>query len=498
MIKKYFKCELLTDIVINGSLATEGNMTTLNYIPGSNFLGIVAGQLYKEMGMSEETYQLFHSEDVLFGNAEIFVDDALSYVMPFSIYRDKLKDEITDPAWVHHHLNLDNLPKDIQLKQQRKGFFNKKNQYIKQVNTEFSLKSAYNREERRSDDGKMFGFESIKKGQSFAFYVIFKDEKYVKQVVDALQGVKRIGKSKSAQFGQVEISLIDEPSIYESRPTTDDTLVIYAESNLCFINEYGQSTFRPTAKDFGLEGGVIDWTKSQIRTYSYSPWNSQRNTTSTQRDCIAKGSVIVIDKPKGTPKNIVGEYVAEGLGRVIFNPEFLEAKDDGTWKLKLTEYKAPEPDKIKPETTPLGTFLKKKKESADIDLEIGKAIQDFIKNNKSEFENISTSQWGGIRAIATHAKDTDVLYKELFETEKKDKNSETEKKDKKPKNNGFLMHGVAADEYWSPKRIEILKKEVGKEVGEEVKVIKLGTKYIAKLAAEMAKQKQKQKSNQNN
>ena len=41
-----FKCELLSDIVLNDTPATEGKAQTIPFIPGSNFLGVVASKLY--------------------------------------------------------------------------------------------------------------------------------------------------------------------------------------------------------------------------------------------------------------------------------------------------------------------------------------------------------------------------------------------------------------------------------------------------------------------
>jgi len=319
----YFKCTLLTDVVLNSSLATEGNLQSLDYIPGSNFLGIVAKELYKDT--NKQTYDIFHSGKVSFGDALISENDIVSYAMPYSLFLDKLNNDITkDTVWVHHGINnfdeiKDNDGKKRQLKQHRSGYLNKKNQYISKVEKEFSLKSAYNREERRSDDGKMFGFEAIKKGQEFIFSVIFEDEQYIETITKALTGEKHIGKSKTAQYGLIEIEKIDKPEIFKSNSAKNNKLVIYAESNLCFFNENGQASFQPEAEDFGVKGKII-WKKSQIRTYTYSPWNAKRNTPDTQRDVILKGSVIVInlkeniDKDK-LPKQ-VGEYNAEGLGRV--------------------------------------------------------------------------------------------------------------------------------------------------------------------------------------
>ena len=64
MEKIQFKCELLSDIVLNDSSATEGKRRSLDFIPGNNFLGIVAAQLYK--GTDDDAWNIFHSGHVRF------------------------------------------------------------------------------------------------------------------------------------------------------------------------------------------------------------------------------------------------------------------------------------------------------------------------------------------------------------------------------------------------------------------------------------------------
>lgn len=44
-----FKCHLDSDVVLNQSAATEGSNSTLDFIPGNVFLGIVARH-YDEFG----------------------------------------------------------------------------------------------------------------------------------------------------------------------------------------------------------------------------------------------------------------------------------------------------------------------------------------------------------------------------------------------------------------------------------------------------------------
>ena len=93
MNEKYFACTLLSDVVLNASLATEGNLKTLDYIPGSNFLGIVAKAIYQNGKIDDKIkYRLFHSDNVSFGDG-IISDDGLSifYAKPFMYFKDKLE-----------------------------------------------------------------------------------------------------------------------------------------------------------------------------------------------------------------------------------------------------------------------------------------------------------------------------------------------------------------------------------------------------------------------
>ena len=509
MTKKYFKCTLLSDIVINASLATEGNMKTLDYIPGSNFLGIVAKnyEAYRNKGWA---YDIFHSGNVSFGDAHISADGTQSYAMPFSLFTDKLKKEVTGEkaeVWVHHFLENNNIrPEDdkgnsIQLKQHRAGYFNPNKKYIPKVEKRFALKSAQDRGTRKSKDTAMFGFESMKEGQEFIFSVDFKNDDYIEEVISALKGVQRVGKSKTAQYGQVEITALENtPTAFGDGSVNGNQLIIYAESNLCFFNKYGQATFQPVPKDFGLEGkGEINWAASQIRTYSYSPWNFFRGTTDTQRDCVLKGSVIVFEfdenqKPHIPVNQKTGAFQAEGLGRILYNPDFLNAdKDTGLWPFKLEEAKG-KPKKAKVNVgkededfvSPLAKFLNKRRNDIEDELKIGTAVQRFLngktKNGKAYkifFKDITTSQWGGIRNFAVQAEDMYGLKIMLFGKKRK----------KKKDNHGFLVSSTSADEYWHK----------GKRGDELLRVLfnnrRLNPIFMAKLAAEMAKLKQQSKDN---
>lgn len=487
MREEFYKCTLLSDIVLNGSLATEGNMVTLDYIPGSNFLGIVAAKLYPEIA-ADEAYTIFHTDMVSFGDATISKNQAIGYPMPATFFMDKLNGDMENEnhkVYLHHLIDNSNHPLQqdgktrLQLKQKRTGYIFTEGEFVNGVKKNFTLKSAQDRKTRSSKDGAMFGFESLEKGQEFIFSVCFKDDKYSKVVSDSLTGIQRLGKSKNAEFGQVQIKKITNPAII-STFKNDDYVLVYAQSNLCFNNDFGQSTFEPTIEQLGLSSGTINWEKSQMRTYSYSSWNFKRNTTNAQRDCILKGSVFYVkDGSFAQPTNQVGLHQAEGLGRVLYNPEFL--KESAKKPMAGFEFKQEAKTVLKTSLagleqdakTVLGKFLKQQQELKKLDLAISKSIQNEIYSNSREIQDlkkISSSQWGGIRAYATKAKDMDALYSQLFDKEK-----------------GYLTHGVAYEKYWGKNR--------GKNLNNFKNLFNnkkdLGTVFIAKFAAEMAKKNKK-------
>lgn len=478
----YFKVQLLSDVVLNSSLATEGNMSTLDYIPGSNFLGIVASKLYNDN--TDENFDIFHSGKVRFGDATVSKYGLVSYTLPGMYYTDKLKKELScDPIYLDYLIDRNNPPtdaagKNLQLKQVRGGYFLSNYELVDGLNKAFAIKSAQDRDRRTSENGKMFGFESLHQGQEFIFSVQLDEERFAQKVVNTLVGTHRLGKSKNAEFGQIEVMQIAEPQQPGSFELTDKVLV-YAQSNLCFVDAHGMPTFQPTAVQLGLKGGEVDYNLSQIRTHLYSPWNFKRNTSNSQRNCITKGSVFVVNgATKNQGSNIVGVFQAEGLGKVLYNPEFLEGNANAISKVRFSK-PAEKKVQLPVSVTKLSNYLSKKMNDKSKEIAISKAVHGLVYSSDDKIrklKKISSSQWGGIRAYATKAKNIDVLEEQLFH-----------------KKMGYLTHGVAYEKIWGAQRDANL--TFFKNIFEENK--SYGTQFIAKFAAEMAKESRKAKDKTN-
>jgi len=209
-----FRCILKTDVIINQNAATMGNNKTLDFIPGNNFLGIVASH-YKDFG--EEALIVFHSGKIRFGDANPVNRGGKirSLMVPAMMYHPKDEEENnTKNLLIFNPERFKSKEfKELNPKQCRSGFYmfdNLKGTKVA-LNKNFALKSAYDRVKRRSADEKMFGYESMEKDSEFLFEVEIADgcENFEKPIKDALVGLKRIGRSRTAQYGLVKIEPYD-------------------------------------------------------------------------------------------------------------------------------------------------------------------------------------------------------------------------------------------------------------------------------------------------
>lgn len=505
-----FKCTLLSDVIINQKSATEGSQATLDFIPGSNFLGIAASALYKDEVLDNEARLLiFHSGKVRFGDAHPALENTRALRVPASMYYPKLK-KPTDSCYIHHYYAEDDKGDSIQLKQCREVFyaFNTKEHYGLEVDVlkSFAIKSAYDRDKRRSKDEQMYGYQSIDKGTEFFFEVSFANteaEGHAGLLRSVLEGVKHVGRSRTAQYGLVKIEAAD----FENVESTQDLCrieqnggvktcaIVYADSRLIFLDEYGLPTFKPSAKDLGFEDGTIVWEKSQLRTFQYAPWNYQRQARDADRCGIEKGSVFVVEtNTSPLASAYVGCYQNEGFGRVIYNPSFLKADQD---KNGLTIYvlrekqNSPEIDSdsakqnsSKSSSNSLIDYLvRQEKEEINLNA-IYQSVDDFRKDNLSFFSDDEfSSQWGTIRSLATTAKDAEDLAAKLYDGE-----------------NAYLTHGVASDKWQERGRLEkviafIESKRIKEDNSkEEDRLVILAVIHLAAtMANEIANNKDKQK-----
>jgi len=391
-----FQVEFLSDVVLPASSNTEGNIENLDFIPATNFLGMVA----KEYLNFKNSFHIFHSGKVRFGDATLLKDDKVTYKIPLSYFYEKLK---TKTIYNHHLIedfkNLD------QLKQKRVGYITKDKEII-DIEYNYSQKSAYDKSKskRKSLEGSMFGYSSLKAGTKWQFNIRY-DENLDSEDIELLKTTllksKRLGKSKSAQYGLVEITLKGNSENIEKDKEPKIT-PIYLNSRISLTDESGYPTLDLSyiAKDI-----KIDYSKTQIKTSSFTPYNGARQTKDYQRVCIDKGSVIAIKNITKEQieeiKNGVGAYLSEGFGDVLINPSFLSQ-----YSFEFSDNKKDEEKRDKEDIkSPLGKFLKQKEKNREDELDILNEVDKFIHDNKSLYKKIKPSQWGKIRSICTGGED---------------------------------------------------------------------------------------------
>lgn len=117
----------------------------------------------------------------------------------------------------------------------------------------------------------------------------------------------------------------------------------------------------------------------------------------------------------------------------------------------------------------------KKKAAVDEEKKLVESVNAEVPKNLREsiFKEISTSQWGGIRKVASSSETAQDMWDFFFAEENGEKV-------------GMLNSGVAYDRYWS------------KVVDNFQDIIKdKSCKFVAKFASEMAKRKQQLDKQQN-
>ncbi len=474
MGKLHFTCTLLSDVILNQNTGTKTKQSTLDFIPGNSFLGIAAASLYPTLS-PEQSLMLFHSGKVRFGDAHPLYDGLRSLRIPAALYYKK-GGELNDGAFVLYKWNAE---PGVQPKQCRSGFYVFADGMASEIKTSKSvaIKSAYDRETRRSKDEAMYSYESLRKGIKFAFEVDFDDEvQGLKELIcKNLVGNKHIGHSKTAQYGLVRIES-KEWAETESSASSDseDIALVYADGRLIFLDDAGVPAFSPTAQDLGFrEGAEVDWGKSQIRTFQYAPWNAKRQNPDTDRCGIEKGSVIVV-KLNGTQSPAVSEYVGdyktEGFGKVIYNPSFLKTDADGYSNLKFETanpvQEAVPADGAASMNNLLIRYMEKRKQGGG-ENRAYKIANEYVRANAKEFRNSEerfASQWGYIRTLADSADNLNAFRESL---------------DK------YLSHGVAEEKWTYKKRnlFDFIDKQVNTQANAG-----LWREIMVNLASEMAKQ----------
>ena len=448
MTKHIYTCTIQENLVLISKSKTEQNTEALAYIPGSNIRGIVAGSLFnakrkaemkkennteKINALTNDIDNIIFNGSVLFGDAHLIINGQRSHKIPASYYYEKDKDNNT----IINFPTTDDF-KRKKLKQQRTGYFVLENDqlHIAKPNYGDSIKSSRNIAKRSSLKNGLYVYHYLKKGQEFKFEILSENDNHLEKIKEILNGnTKFLGKAKGSEFGgKVLFTFSDEVSITDTNTTGK---ILYADSNLCFLNEYGEFTARPTAEQLtGNSNAKIDWEKSRLRFRRYMPYNQHRQNWDAERLIIEKGSVFVFENKVQFDGNLlkkgIGCFVTEGYGRVILDPDFLpETKPEDKYGKEITIFKEkkedtaskktennkPENKEYKETKNELLDSLIHYKEEENLSRQIQEKVNEYVENN-SFSKSITASQWSRVYNATKMITDTYTLENILEDIQK--------------------------------------------------------------------------------
>ncbi|WP_372737041.1 hypothetical protein [Neptunomonas sp.] len=336
-MKKALLITLIDDVIISASSSTTGGHRTLDYIPGSLLLGVAAANLYKKIQEPSESWALFHSGHVSFQNGFILsAGGHPTFPSPLSLHYYKGAEPDKDNTLSASTIirpGIDEINKSRQPKQLRGTYITASGEQVT-VNKAATMKTAINSRTGRAAESQLFGYEALCAGQRFLAFVECTDKvpaDLFNTLINSLEGPARIGRSRSAQFGRIEIQVLKETDfIPESNINVGATqLTLWCLSDLALCDTKTlQPTLQPQPEYFGLSGGQFDTSNSYIRSRAYSPFNSYRKAFDQLREVITQGSVIHFTNLDPLTKEQLehlqhpqGCFTESGLGMVVANAD---------------------------------------------------------------------------------------------------------------------------------------------------------------------------------
>ena len=325
---------LLEDCVFSARPATSGGHESLDYIPGQALLGVAAATLYGRLSR-DEAFQLFHSGAVRFGNGLPWRDGAVAWPVPLAWHAPKeaelAGDDLAASAdALYNFQHGSELPGRLQPRQLRGGYVRRDGRRFNPA-TELRMKTAIDPETGRAAEGQLFGYDALARGATFATTVEADDSVAPEQfeaIVDALVGERFMGRSRSAEYGRVQIERAEVPAV-ENR-VDGQRVTLWLLSDLALVDEWGQPTLLPETHHLGLGDGRVDWDATFLRSRRYSPWNAWRGGFDRERDVLNAGGVITLElEREPTAEQLAalasgaGLYREAGLGRLWLNPPLL-------------------------------------------------------------------------------------------------------------------------------------------------------------------------------
>lgn len=333
-----FDINLRQPLIISQHAASAGAHESLDFIPGSVMLGLIASRLYVGLG-SEDAWTVFHSGLVRFGDALPLLGQEVAYAAPLCWHSFKGEKNQDEEGRLLEGMVFDASRKTKEESGTRQPV-QIRNCHVTASGISFSparqqtLKTAIDASTGVAAESQLFGYEALAAGQQFRFTLSADagvSDKLWTALGHALEGEARLGRSRSAQFGSVTIhKAAGQKAAFMSPAGNGRELTLWLVSDL-LLQQQGQPCLIPHPELLGLpQGTVWDKAASFVRTRRYSPYNTFRKHYDPERQVISRGSVLRFTLPAPADAALLqqlsqglGLARESGLGQVWVNPGLL-------------------------------------------------------------------------------------------------------------------------------------------------------------------------------
>jgi len=435
----FFKAELLDEIVLSQRTATAGDHKSLDYIPGTTILGAMAEKFYTDFG-NDKSWIFFNSSKVCFCNAYPLINNTRSVPMPLSFHSEKVpvaekENEVLNYVLTKHE-------ETVQPKQVRSGYVRISDESrldVYSVNKTSRRRTTVDEKTGSAAKSQLYGYESIDAGQIFVGKILWdntvegSDE--LKQILDIFEKgeVLHIGRSKTASYGRVKVSIINVDTGEQKKPTGKNFSIL-AVSDLCLRNpKTGRAELQLLPELIGLSNNwKIDSEHTFTRSNTIYQYNGFRRELEIQKTLISKGSVFTFKSERDlTPEEVefiseklvcgVGTCKGQGYGEITLF-------DIGD-KFEKTPFvrKENKTDILTDKDKEWLEWLKLYRDFDDVGPVVEDAVKDFKKlciriASKNHFKDgkqflPEPTQWSRIRNVVTNYTNKDKILRDLFDTD---------------------------------------------------------------------------------
>jgi len=356
MKKLSYTLKIQSPVVISDTTGGQNHIKSMNYIPGSTILGVIAGKFIaknhiRNAHKDSDFNRLFLTNSVRFLNANIENNDKRAITIPS--YFEQLKQENGEV--------FDNFEKPQPKGDKRQsakavsGFSDGKQKLSVKKEVAFHTSRFNDRITGKSEDGGIFTYEGIATEQVMKGEIVGNEsDLYSLKSLFSDCEIVHLGRSKTAQYGEAELSFGDIETVSEK--SEGNTITLQFRSPVLITNEFGfPSTKWDDLKleleknglsDIELKENANGWKSASAKSVSVENYNRKWGAKKPSHHAFSVGSAFKLSA-KGIDefvKNVavhgLGLRTNEGFGEVSIET----LSTDSFKQPKSQSYKKPNSD----------------------------------------------------------------------------------------------------------------------------------------------------------